>query len=130
VYRPLRSPPAGRTAPSPPTRPGLIYGLFDARAAARLERAGTEILRLRQELHEQHDTLTSTDRVQRCQELARRECLSMAIVVAQLRHRFALQGSGAVFIRGIRPHIIDEHFREACTELVRMSDPKAWSPAT
>ncbi len=119
----------GANGASPAPQDGLVYALFDARAAARLEKAGAEILCLRQELHEQHDTLTSTDRVQRCQQLAQRECLMMAIVIAQLRRRFALQGSGAVFIRGIRPHIIDEHFRGVCTELVRMSDPSAWSPS-
>lgn len=104
----------------------LIYALFDQRAVARLERAGAEILGLRQELREKHDTLASAERVERCREIARRECLSMAIVVAQLRLRFSLQGSGTVFLKGLRPHIVDDHLREACTELVRMTNPTAW----
>ncbi len=127
----------GKAAPASPapvngtnggqaTPAGLVYALFDPRAVARLEKAGAEILRLRQELYAKRDTLKAAERAQRNRDLARRECLSMAIVVAQLRRRFALQGSGAVFIPGLRPHIVDDHLGAACTELVRMTNPTIW----
>jgi hypothetical protein len=112
-----------------PAPRGLVYALFDPKAVARLERAGAEILRLRQELRDQHDAFTPTDRVERCREIARRECLSMALVLDQLRHRFAIQGTGMVFLRNLRPHVVDDGLRQSCVELTRMADPAVWRTA-
>ena len=117
---------ANGTHPAPKS---LVYALFDPKAIARLERAGAEILRLRQELRDQHDSFTPADRVERCRELARRECLSMALVLDQLRHRFANQGTGMVFLRNLRPHVVDDGLRQSCIELTRMADPAVWRTA-
>ncbi len=132
--KPPEPPPAAQQAVNgangaPPTTKGLVYALFDPKAIARLERAGTQIARLRQQLRQEHETTTSTVRVQRCREIARQECRQMALVLEQLRQRFRVQGSGTVFIPGIHPLAVDDHLREAANELVRMSDPAVWRQA-
>lgn len=107
-------------------RPGLVYGLFSATSIARLEKAGAEIAELRRQLRDEHSTTSPSVRVQRNREIARRECQLMAVVVYQLRQRFTNQGSGMVFLRGLKPSVVAEGLGSALTELNRMSHPAAW----
>lgn len=121
--------PASATNGAQPVRKGLVYALFDQRAVARLERLGAEITTLRERLRAQHDVTTPAERVERCRTIAQHECLAMAIVVSQLRHRFNLQGSGMAFLRNFKPHIVSDCLELACGELVRMADPEVWRTA-
>lgn len=67
--------------------------------------------------------------VERSPEIARRESLTMALLVDQLRQRFRIWGSGLVFLPHVRPHVADDHLRQACSELARMGNPAVWTAA-
>jgi hypothetical protein len=116
----------GMSGSQPATERGFVLALFDKAAVQRLERAGAELTRLRQELRDQHDSFTPAERVERCREVARVSCLTMALTLDQFARRFDSLGSGMAFLNNLRPHVAADALASARNEMVRLSDPAVW----